>query len=222
VELYSRDISPFASRVRISILAKGLSIRIIDSPDVQSAEFGKLNPLRRVPVLTLDDGTPLPESETIVEYLEDAFPEVPLRPVDPRQRAQARLISRVAELYVFPACLPIFFARAAGDVDQLNGLFEKLDDAMTRLSTFLDDGSESWHAFGARLTTADGALAPFLFYAQFLGKACDRPILSRHHRLKRFWDGAQTDSVLSTVIEQMATAISAPRPRRSAGSDHAG
>jgi len=56
MELYSREISPFAARVRASILAKELPVHIIDNPDVASDAFGKLNPMRRVPVLVLDDG----------------------------------------------------------------------------------------------------------------------------------------------------------------------
>ena len=66
MDLYSRAVSPYAARVRVSIAAKGLNVRIIDRPDVGSAEFGALNPMRRVPVLVLDNGRSLPESEAIV------------------------------------------------------------------------------------------------------------------------------------------------------------
>src|SRR5262245_66030756 len=97
MELHSREISPFAARVRVSILAKELPVLIVDNPDVASDAFGKLNPLRRVPVLVLDDGKAIPESETIVEYLEDAYPGRPLRPTDSGDRARVRLIARVAE-----------------------------------------------------------------------------------------------------------------------------
>jgi glutathione S-transferase len=213
VELFSRDISPFSARVRVSILAKQLPIRILDNPDVGSAEFGRLSALRRVPVLVLDDGTALPESDTIVEYLEDAFPEAPLRPTDALARARARLIARVAELYVFPACLPIFGALAAGDVQQLDVHFKALDAALTQLSALFDRSAQHWHAVGESLTTADGALAAFLWYAQFLGSTCDRPVLLRHAVLERFWSGAQSHPVLSTVTQQMAAAMSAARQR---------
>ena len=124
-----------------------------------------------------------------------------------------RLISRVAELYVFPAAVPIFGARAAGDIGQITSLFDKLDNALGSLSAFLGDGNESWHAFGDRLTTADGALAPFLFYACFLGNACNRAVLARHRKLEKFWEGAQSDPVLATVIKQMAQAMGGARSR---------
>lgn len=207
MELYSRKISPFAARVRVSIRAKDLQVRIVDSPDVGSPEFARLSPLRRVPVLVLDDGRALPESDAIVEYLEDAFPQMSLRPVDAMDRAHVRLIARVAELYVFPAAVPIFAARAAGDAKQLAILFDSLDSALGTLSSFLETNHQSWHACGAKLTTADGALASFLFYAHVLGTTWGRDAFAKHGRLQRFWDGAGSDPTLSTVIVEMGQAM---------------
>ena len=134
MELHSREISPFSARVRALILAKELPVRIIDNPDVASDDFGKLNPLRRVPVLILDDGRAIPESDTIVEYLEDAYPSRPLRPADPGDRAQVRLIARVAELYVFPAAVPIFSVLAS-DQERLDQSFSALDGALRVVSS---------------------------------------------------------------------------------------
>lgn len=45
---------------------------------------------------------PIVESTIINEYLDDAFPEPPLRPADPRERAEMRLWSK----YVDDVCLP--------------------------------------------------------------------------------------------------------------------
>ncbi|NIO09342.1 MAG: hypothetical protein GTO40_15545 [Deltaproteobacteria bacterium] len=53
-------------------------------------EYLKLNPLAVVPTL-VRDGTPVIESNIINEYLDDAFPQKPLRPADPFARAQMRL-----------------------------------------------------------------------------------------------------------------------------------
>jgi len=211
MELYSRDISPFASRVRVSILAKQLTVRIIDNPDVGSDAFGKLNPLRRVPVLVLEDGTAIPESETIVEYLEEREPAIPLRPTAPKDRARVRSIARVAELYLFPAALPIFGALAARDEAQLSSLFADLDRSLEVTASLLQDQTASWHAWGDQLTTADGALAPFLFYVDYLGQACGRAPLARHKRLQKFWDGAREQPVLATVVGQIAQAFRARR-----------
>jgi glutathione S-transferase len=211
MDLYSREISPFSARVRVSVLAKQLPVRIIDGPDVASDAFGALNPLRRVPVLVLDDGTAIAESETIVEYLEDAFPSTPLRPADPAGRARVRLLGRVAELYVFPAVVPIFAALASRDPAQIEAQLAKLDDALAGLAAFLPARSSGWHACGDQLTTADGALTPFLFYVQHVGQLCGRAPLSKHPKLQRFWEGAQQDTVLAKVAAQIANAFRARR-----------
>src|ERR1700753_1050520 len=99
MKLFSLALSPFAARVRAAIYAKGLPVEIVTPPSDwrTSAEFRKLNPLVRIPVLVLDDGTAVAESGVIVEYLEDAHSEVSLRPRAPKDLARARYITQVAE-----------------------------------------------------------------------------------------------------------------------------
>jgi glutathione S-transferase len=131
MKLYSLPLSPYSARVRGAIYAKQLDIEIVPPPEGwrQSEEFRQLNPARRVPVLMLDDGTALPESGVIVEYLEDAYPAIPLRPRDAKDLAHARLITSVAELYVMQALMPLFFLLDAKTVDDkaVGTGFEKLD-----------------------------------------------------------------------------------------------
>lgn len=52
-------------------------------------EYLKLNPKGVVPTL-VHDGRPVTESSIIIEYIDDAFPEPPLRPADPMARAAMR------------------------------------------------------------------------------------------------------------------------------------
>jgi glutathione S-transferase len=206
VELYSRAISPFSARVRISILAKDLPVRIVDSPDVSSEAFGKLNPYRRVPALVLEDGTSIAESDVIVHYLEDRFPERPMLPTEPLARARVRLIARASELYLFPSVVELFKARATGQ--DLSSLFGVLELNLRQLASLIDPARASWHMHGTGLTLADGALAPFLFYVEMIGKASGRTLLAPHAGLERFWDGARQDRVLSMVIHEIAVAMS--------------
>src|SRR5258708_13617652 len=67
-----------------------------------SEDFVKLNPNGQVPVL-VHDGTVITESTVINEYLEDAFPEVPLRPKNLAERAQMRVWSKFVDEYFCPA-----------------------------------------------------------------------------------------------------------------------
>jgi glutathione S-transferase len=52
--------------------------------------FVKINPNGQVPVL-VHDGRVLTESTVINEYVDESFPDTPLRPADPFGRAQMRV-----------------------------------------------------------------------------------------------------------------------------------
>jgi glutathione S-transferase len=67
-----------------------------------SEEFVKLNPNGQVPVL-VHAGAVITESTVINEYLDDAFPEVPLRPRDLVERARMRAWSKFVDEYFCPA-----------------------------------------------------------------------------------------------------------------------
>ena len=99
MRLYSENNSPFSAPVRIAIYAKALDIEIVAPPGgLRSAQYHTINPLGTIPCLMLDDGTRLPESAAIMEYLEEKFPDPPLLPVTPEARAQVRLLQRIGEL----------------------------------------------------------------------------------------------------------------------------
>jgi glutathione S-transferase len=65
-------------------------------------DFVKLNANGQVPVL-VHDGAVITESTVINEYLEDAFPDVPLRPKNLVERAQMRIWSKFVDEYFCPA-----------------------------------------------------------------------------------------------------------------------
>jgi len=161
MKLYSLLASPYAARVRAAIYAKNLDVQIVAPPPDwrASPEYRKLNPLVRIPVLILDDGTSLPESGVIVEYLEDAFPQVPLRPRDAAERARVRLVTQVAELYVQTQMNPLFrlFDTKERDAAAIEAQISKFDETLRQLNALLRPGE---YAVGNRLTTADLWLAP--------------------------------------------------------------
>lgn len=63
-------------------------------------ELLAVSPAGKVPALTTASGTTLSESSVLVEYIEDAYPDKPLLPEDPEQRAQVRQVMKMAELYL--------------------------------------------------------------------------------------------------------------------------
>lgn len=66
-----------ARRVRLWIELKGLGFlfdtRVITYPDLQSEEFKRVNPLKKVPAFINSDGDTIFESYVIMQYLEDKF-----------------------------------------------------------------------------------------------------------------------------------------------------
>jgi glutathione S-transferase len=90
--LYTADRCPYAARVRIVLAEKGLAYEAVEIDlDDRPAWLYDKNPLGRVPVYEEDEGLVLPESVVIMEYLEERYPEPPLWPADPAERALGRL-----------------------------------------------------------------------------------------------------------------------------------
>ena len=75
MKLYSGDLSPYSAKVRMQIYAKGIDDITLERPaGFGTPEWWKTSPIGRIPVLELDDGELIPESEVIAEYLEEVFP----------------------------------------------------------------------------------------------------------------------------------------------------
>jgi glutathione S-transferase len=94
-------ISNYHNKVRIALLEKGVPFE--EDPACapsQKEEFLARTPIGKVPFLELDDGRRLSESEVIAEYLDEAFPQKPLLPGDPFERAKVRELIRFMELHV--------------------------------------------------------------------------------------------------------------------------
>lgn len=94
LELYHNDMSVCAQKVRMVLSHKDLDW---EGPNVNlrageqfSPDFRKINPKGVVPVL-VHNGEVVTESNVIIEYLEEVFPELALMSSDPIERAQTRV-----------------------------------------------------------------------------------------------------------------------------------
>lgn len=96
--LYSYWRSSAAYRVRIALNLKGIDHEIVpislvgDSPQHRSAAYQAINPQMLVPFLQ-DGSVSVGQSQAILEYLEEAYPTVPLLPKAPALRAAVRSFS---------------------------------------------------------------------------------------------------------------------------------
>jgi glutathione S-transferase len=93
-------ISNYHNKVLIALREKGVPFEEdCNIRPSQKPEYLALSPMGKVPFLEVD-GTRLCESEVILEYLEEAYPQKPLLPRDPLARAKVRELVTVIELHL--------------------------------------------------------------------------------------------------------------------------
>ena len=112
MQLFDGGRVPNARRVRIFLSEKGLSVPIVPvdlgKSEHKSSEYLAKNPLGRVPMLELDDGTVITESIAICRYFEELHPTPPLFGTGALGKAQVEMWNRRAELELYFAIQAVF------------------------------------------------------------------------------------------------------------------
>ena len=105
IKLYVSQSSPNCQRVKVVLEEKKLPYETIPvslrKKEQKEPHFLKLNPRGKVPVM-IDGETVLYESRIINEYLEEQYPEPPLMPKAPTQRAKIHLLMDYALTELIP------------------------------------------------------------------------------------------------------------------------
>jgi glutathione S-transferase len=154
ITLYDAGRCPYCARVRIVLAEKGIEYETVEIDlDDRPAWIYEKNPLGRVPVLE-EDTFVLAESAVIDEYLDDRYPEPPLWPADPAERALGRmLVFRFDEL-----SKPYYAVRRRDD-----GARERLDAKLAELDALLQGQP---FLSGREFGLADIAYAPWILRAR--------------------------------------------------------
>lgn len=117
LELYHNNISVCAQKVRIVLAEKNLLWTnhhlSLAKGEQLTPEFKTMNPRSVVPVL-VHDGHIIVESSVICAYLDEVFPEPPLMPKNPVQRATMRLWCKLPDDILHMACATVSFAISFG------------------------------------------------------------------------------------------------------------
>jgi glutathione S-transferase len=113
MKLYDGGRAPNPRRVRIFFAEKGLELPELVAVDIArkehlTPEFARINPMKRLPVLVLDDGTALAETIAICRYLEGLHPEPSLFGSDPMEQALIEMWNRRVELGLFSSVAAVF------------------------------------------------------------------------------------------------------------------
>ncbi len=188
-KLHTTDLSPFGQRAKLALRAKDVlaDTELVDTFGGTDA-LGALAPMRQIPILE-HDGLVLPESQIIVDFLEDLHPTPSLLPETAEDKATARLLARITDLYIAPHFLTLIVGmRPPPRPDAMSAGFEALNKGLGFAETYLQ--ANSGYAVGDRLSVADLALAPFLFYV---------PHLAEWHKAKSFPDTPKCAAYLKMV-----------------------
>lgn len=108
MKLYSYFRSSASYRVRIALNLKSLAYEIIpvhlrkDGGRHRGADYRAINPQMRVPALKLQTGEVIVQSLAIIGYLNEIYPQPPLLPADPIERAQVRAVSQIIACDIHP------------------------------------------------------------------------------------------------------------------------
>lgn len=209
MKLYSAKLSPFAGRVRIAIHHKGIEdkIAIVYPPaPLNTPEWKQINPIGKIPVLETN-GRRLVESEVILEYLEEMFPERPLLPANLEDRALARTLNRICDLYIFEPFRPLFqqMRQAERDAAVIETGVAKVLAGLGQLEYFLPENSGPF-AIGGQRSVADCGIPGTLFFADRLLPAFGvSDAISRHPKIAHYWAAANEEPIArQTIAEHQA------------------
>jgi glutathione S-transferase len=154
ITLYDADRCPYCARVRIALAEKGIEYETVEVDlDDRPAWIYEKNPLGRVPVLE-EDTFVLAESAVIDEYLDDRYPEPPLWPADPADRALGRML-----VFRFDELSRPYYALRRGE----DGAADRLDVALGELDAVLQGRP---FLSGREFGLADIAYVPWILRAR--------------------------------------------------------
>nr|XP_027225770.1 probable maleylacetoacetate isomerase 2 isoform X2 [Penaeus vannamei] len=180
--LYSYFRSSCSWRVRIALAHKGVdyeyrAINLLKQEQV-SDEYKKLNPIGQVPALIVDENT-LTQSISILEYLEEAFPQKPLLPKDLFKRAKVREVCEIIGSGIQPL-QNLSVLQKIGETKMEWGHFY-IQKGFVALEQVLAN-SAGKYCVGDEVTIADCCLVPQVYNAnRFKVDMAAFPVISRVH-----------------------------------------
>jgi glutathione S-transferase len=218
ITLYSARLSLFAKKVEIALAEKGLDYNRILVPFDQSVGYSPkhpevlaANPKGQVPVL-IDGDLVLYDSTIIIEYLDEAYPHMPLLPRGTsRQDAQARAQCRLLDLFADEVMLvPLrAFMHRTGPRPENPSRWTELEQmaapAATTLSKYfaqLDAQLEGRSYLCEAFSIADIAVFMAVLYAQRLGG----PGLSDYPSLASWYRAMHQRPAFAKVAAEVAEA----------------
>ena len=171
MKLYTYFRSSAAYRVRIALNLKGIAYEAMPvnllKGEHRDEAYRVVNPHGRLPALDLGD-TVLVQSPAILEYLDEVYPEPPLLPGDPVQRARIRAVASLVGCDIHPlnnlAVLSYIKRQLGHDQATVDEWYAHwIRQGFEAIETMIEPGP---FAFGPQPTLADIYLVPQIFNAR--------------------------------------------------------
>jgi glutathione S-transferase len=188
LQLFAHPFSSYCQKVLIALYENDtpFTFRMLaPGEDENGAEFAKLSPMQRMPLL-VDKGRSVFESSIVIEYLELYHPgPVRLVPQDGDAALDARKMDRVFDNYIMtPMQTIVFDFIRAPDLRDAHGVARArvmLDTAYAWLDNLM--AARKWAA-GDNFSLADCAAAPSLFYADWVHPIPEKLTNLRTYRVR--------------------------------------
>jgi glutathione S-transferase len=167
--LFDHPLSPYAQKCKIALREKGVPFEARLPAGLGSGAgfddgFIAANPRAEVPAL-VDGDVRVFDSTIILDYVEEKWPEPPLLPQGPAQRARSRMIEEAMDTHYEPINWGLgeilFFGRAKGELAKTLGERAAAQAASWRRWLEGQLGSRPWFD-GERFGRADLSVLPYL------------------------------------------------------------
>ena len=168
MKLIGTHTSPFVRKVRIVLAEKKIDYEFaIDSPWLGDSQVQNINPLGKIPVLVLDDETPLFDSRVIVEYIDSVTPNAKLFPTPNRERIDVKRWEALAD-GICDAAANAFLESKRPDSQQSYDWIARQHGKIARSLEFMaEELGEKPFCLGTHISLADIAVGTALGYLCF-------------------------------------------------------
>ena len=190
--------SPYARKVRIALLEKGIPFDLVtEVPWNSTTATPRYNPLEKLPVLIPEEGDPIYESSYILDWLELRFPQTPLLPRDVDGILAARKLDVLCN-GVCDAVVLTFFERqreGGGSPEWLARQRRKIEGGIKEIARLI--GTHEW-AVGDHFSLGDIAAGTAVGYLSV--RFQEMPLREMYPALAAYADRlAQRPSFASTA-----------------------